>query len=363
MHPAVRTAGARGTRATVPGALKPDVPKRKPRRLPPRAQLEVPVAPALATPRRKAPQRKVIAILSRKRSLYSTRRLVEAIKHRGHRAVVLDTLRCNMILAAGAPRMSYRGVELRGLDAVIPRIGASITAYGLSVVNQFDMMGVPLLNNSVPIARSRDKLRCLQLLSRFGVDIPRTVMARDRSNVRMLLEAVGGLPAIIKLIRGTQGVGVMIASTVDEVQTILDTFWNLEQEIVLQEFIQESRGRDVRALVVGGRVVGAMRRKAKRGEFRSNLHRGGEGHPFVLPPAYEATAIRAAQIIGLEICGVDMLESKSGPKIMELNSSPGFEGLERTTKKDIAGTIIDHAVAFSDAQREGPGRHLLGLWR
>jgi ribosomal protein S6--L-glutamate ligase len=173
---------------------------------------------------------------------------------------------------------------------------------------------------------------------------------------------VGGLPAIIKLIRGTQGVGVMLGSTLDEVQTILETFWNLEQEIVLQEFIQESKGQDVRALVVGGKVVGAMRRTAKKGEFRSNLHRGGEGVLFELPREYEQTAIRAAQIIGLEYCGVDMLESHSGPKIMELNSSPGFEGLERATKKDIAGTMIDHAVAFADAHREGRGR-TVELWR
>lgn len=306
-----------------------------------------------ARPPKLGPERKLIAILSRKRSLYSTSRLVEAIQERGHRPLVLDTLRCNMILAAGKPRMSFRGVEVRGLSAAIPRIGASITAYGLAVVNQLDMMGVPVVNNSVPIARSRDKLRALQLLSKFGVDIPRTVMARDRSNVAKLVEEVGGLPAIIKLLRGTQGVGVMIASTMAEVQSILDTFWNLGQEIVLQEFIQESRGRDVRALVVGGRVVGAMRRTAKGGEFRSNLHRGGEGTPLILPQAYVDAAVRAAHIIGLEVAGVDMLESRSGPKIMEVNSSPGFEGLEKATGTDIAGTIIDHAVALAEAQAAG----------
>jgi ribosomal protein S6--L-glutamate ligase len=319
-------------------------------------------APAKKRVRRKKPPapprprkaRRTVAILSRKRSLYSTRRMVEAIKARGHRPLVLDTLRCTMVLAPGNPRMIFRGVELRGLDVVIPRIGASITAYGLAVVNHLDMMGVPVVNNSVPIARSRDKLRCLELLARFGLDIPRTVMAHDRANLHKLVEEVGGLPAIIKLSRGTQGVGVMIASTMAEVRTILETFSGLGEEIVLQEFVTESKGRDVRALVVGGKVVGAMRRRAKKkGEFRSNLHRGGEGASITLSPEYEQAAIQAAQIVGLEIAGVDMLEAKRGPKIMEVNSSPGFEGLEAATGKDIAGAFIDHALAFSEAQRAG----------
>jgi ribosomal protein S6--L-glutamate ligase len=299
---------------------------------------------------------KVVAILSRKRSLYSTRRLVEAVKSRGQRVLVLDTLRCNLILARGEPRMTYRGVALRNVDVVIPRIGASITGYGLAVVNQFDMMGVAVLNNSVPIARSRDKLRCLQLLARFGLDIPRTVMARDRSNVARLLKDVGGLPAIVKLIRGTQGVGVMLASTLGELEGILATFSDLGQDIVLQEFIAESRGRDVRALVVGDRVVAAMRRRAKRGEFRSNLHRGGRGKAVKLAGAYVEAAVSAARIVGLEVAGVDMLETREGPKVMEVNSSPGFEGLERATGVDIAGAIIEHALAVAQAQRDGAAR-------
>jgi ribosomal protein S6--L-glutamate ligase len=258
-----------------------------------------------------------------------------------------------MVLERSAPRMLYGGETLRNIDVVIPRIGASVTAYGLAVVNHLDMMGVPVLNNSIPIARSRDKLRCLQLLARFGLDIPRTVMAHDRSDVERLVHEVGGLPAIIKLSRGTQGVGVMIASTLSEVRGILDTFWDLGQEIVLQEFIQESRGIDVRAFVVGNRVVGAMRRRAKRGEFRSNLHRGGAGKAVVLNKAYASAAVKAAQIIGLEVAGVDMLESNEGPKIMEVNSSPGLEGVERATKVDIAGAVIDHAIAFSTALRGG----------
>jgi ribosomal protein S6--L-glutamate ligase len=318
-----------------------------------RTSVKVPEPIPLAPVPRVRPARKLVAILSRKRSLYSTTRLVEACKQRGHRPIVLDTLRCNMVLARGAPRMTYRGVEVRGVDVVIPRIGASITGYGLAVVNHFDMMGVPVVNNSVPIARSRDKLRCLQLLARFGLDIPRTVMAHDRSDVDRLVEEVGGLPAIIKLSRGTQGVGVMIASTLAEVRSILDTFWDLGQEIVLQEFIQESRGRDVRALVVGDRVVGAMRRQAKRGEFRSNLHRGGEGKAVKLSSEYVQAAVRAAQIIGLEVAGVDILESNQGPKIMEVNSSPGLEGVERATHRDIAGAVIEHAVAYADAVRTG----------
>lgn len=300
--------------------------------------------------RRRHPQR-TIAILSRKRSLYSTSRLVQAARVRGHRALVLDTLRCNLILEKSLPRMLFRGVEVRGIDVVIPRIGASITSYGLAVVNHFDMMNVPVVNNSGPIARSRDKLRCLQLLAQNGIDVPRTVMARDRKNIRQLLDEVGGLPAIIKLIRGTQGVGVMIAHSYAEVQSILDTFSALDQDIVLQEFVAESKGRDVRALVVGDRVVGAMRRQARRGEFRSNIHRGGRGKPLELPADWAAAAVKAAQVIGLEIAGVDMLESKDGPKIMEINSSPGFEGLEKATGLDVAGAMIDHAVDFAARQR------------
>jgi ribosomal protein S6--L-glutamate ligase len=291
-----------------------------------------------------------VAILSRKRSLYSTRRLVEAIRTRGHRPLVLDTLRCNLILSAGNPRMTFRGVELRGLEVVIPRIGASVTGYGLAVVNHLEMMGVPVLNAAVGIARSRDKLRCLQLLASSGLPIPRTVMARDRSNVPRLLDEVGGLPAVVKLLRGTQGVGVMLASTLAELQGILDTFWDLGQEIVLQEFVAESRGRDIRALVVGGRVVGAMRRKARRGEFRSNLHRGGRGKPVTLAPEFMEAAVQATRVVGLEVAGVDVLETRRGPTVMEVNSSPGFEGLERATGLDVAGAIVERALELAEGR-------------
>lgn len=287
-----------------------------------------------------------IGILSRKRSLYSTVRLVEATRKAGARAIVLDTLKCELLLDK-KPRMLFRGVEVKSLTAAIPRIGASVTGYGLKVVSHLEAMGVPLVNDAPSIARSRDKLRCLQLLATAGIDIPRTVMAYQGSNIRRLVDEVGGLPAIVKLLRGTQGVGVMIATSMTEVEGILSTFWELGQEILIQEFIRESKGKDVRALVVGNEVVGAMRRSAKKGEFRSNLHLGGEGKPLPLPKDYASIAVKAAQVIGLSVTGVDMLESKNGPKIMELNSSPGFEGLETATGKDIAGTIVRHALRLA----------------
>jgi ribosomal protein S6--L-glutamate ligase len=221
------------------------------------------------------------------------------------------------------------------------------------VVNQFDMMGVPVLNNSIPIARARDKLRALQLLSRFGIDIPRTVMCRFRDEVPLAVEQVGGLPCIMKLIQGTQGVGVLIASSMSEVEGMLDTLWTLGQEILIQELIVESRGRDVRALVMGDRVVAAMRRTAREGEFRSNIHRGGEAQPIELPRDYAEAAVKAARVIGLEVAGVDMLESRSGPKIMEVNTSPGFEGLESVTGVDIASLYVEHAVGYARAHAAG----------
>ena len=300
-----------------------------------------------------ARRRYLLAILSRKRTLYTTSRLVAAAAELGQRAVVLDTLRCNLALERGRPSVFYNGHEVVRVGAVLPRIGASITNYGLAVVNQFEMMGVPVSNRSLAIAKSRDKLRCLQLLASHGIDIPRTVMARDRAGLEQAVDQIGGLPAIIKLIQGTQGVGVMIAHTFEEIQTILDTFWNLGQEILLQEFIAESKGADIRALVVGERVVGAMRRRAKAGEFRSNLHRGGQGALVELSAAYARTAVAAAQVMGLDVAGVDMLESRDGPKIMEVNSSPGFEGLEAATGLDVAREIMAHVVGLADAGPEG----------
>jgi ribosomal protein S6--L-glutamate ligase len=290
--------------------------------------------------------RQRLCILSRKQSLYSTSRLVEAAREQGAIPHVMDTLRCTMVVAPSGNSMLYRGEPIKPLAAAIPRIGASITSYGMAVVSHLETMGVPVVNPAGAISRSRDKLRCLQLLAQQGVDVPRTVMATDGAKVKGLVEAVGGLPCIIKLLRGTQGVGVMIANTMNEAKTIVQTFWGVGQDVCLQEFITESAGRDVRAVVVGDEVVGAMRRQAQGDEFRSNIHRGGEGRSIELERAYVETAVKAAKTIGLSVCGVDMLEGKTGPKVMELNSSPGFEGLEKATKKDIAGAIVRHALSL-----------------
>jgi ribosomal protein S6--L-glutamate ligase len=296
-------------------------------------------------------RRGALAILSRKKSLYSTRRLVETARARGFRVKLIDVLRCNLALESGNPRLYHRGKEVRRLSVALPRIGASVTVPGLSVVRQLEAMGVPLVNGAAAIAKSRHKLAALQELAAAGVPIPRTALARGGGDVGALLEQVGGLPAILKLTQGTQGVGVMIAHSEAEVISILGTLWDLGQEILLQEFVAESRGRDVRALVVGGRVVGAFRREARKGEFRSNVHRGGLGSKVELAPEYADAAVRAARVLGLEVAGVDLLESDAGPKVMELNSSPGFEGLERATGIDVAAEIIDFAARLADGAR------------
>jgi ribosomal protein S6--L-glutamate ligase len=300
---------------------------------------------------RRAGRRPGLAILSRKKTLYSTRRLIEAANARGFRTRVIDVLRCNLALEPGGARLHHRGKEVKGLAVALPRIGASVTSIGLSVVRHLEAMGVPVINNASAIARSRDKLAALQQLASAGVRIPRTVLARGGGDVRDLVAQVGGLPAILKLIQGTQGVGVMIAHSAAEVESILGTLWDLGQEILLQEFVAESRGRDIRALVVGDRVVGAMRREAPRGEFRSNLHRGGFGTAVELAADYAQAAVRAAQVIGLDVAGVDLLESNDGPKVVELNSSPGFEGLERATGVDIAAEIIAFAARVAEGAR------------
>ena len=295
--------------------------------------------------------RGTLGVLSRKKSLYSTRRILEAAKARGFRTRVIDVLRCDLVLGPQNPRLFHKGKEVRGLAVALPRIGASVTVVGLSVVRQLEAMGVPLVNGASAIARSRDKLAALQQLAAAGVGIPRTVLARGKGEVRELVAQVGGLPAILKLIQGTQGVGVMIAHSEAEVTSILGTLWDLGQEILLQEFVAESGGRDVRALVVGERVAGAMRREARKGEFRSNLHRGGSGSPVQLPAEYAQAAVRAAQVLGLGVAGVDLLESEGGPKVMEVNSSPGFEGLERATGLDIAGEIVEYAARLAEGAR------------
>lgn len=299
-----------------------------------------------------APGKRVV-ILSRNSKLYATRRLVEAAQSLGHDVRVVDTLACSVVVESGRPTVLYAGSEISDVDVVIPRIGASITSYGLAVVSQFEAMDVPVLAGAHAIQRSRDKLRCLQLLARYNIAVPRTVMARAGADVGDLVKRVGGLPAIVKLTHGTQGIGVMIAHSPAEIRSILDTMWDLGQEIILQEFIAESKGRDVRVLVVGERAVGAMRRVGRKGEFRSNIHRGGEGEAIELTEEYAQTAIRAARVVGLEVAGVDLLESREGPKVMEINSSPGFEGLERATGERVAEAILQHAAHFATATRAG----------
>lgn len=282
-----------------------------------------------------------IAILSRSPKAYSTRRLKEAAVERGHKALVLNTLRFSIGLETEAPGLYYRGKPLSTYDAVIPRIGASITFYGLAVLRQFEQLGVYSINESIAISRSRDKLRSMQILSRHDVGIPATAFVRDRKDVLPAIERVGGSPVIIKLLEGTQGVGVILAETTKVAQAIVETLQSAQQNVLIQKFVKESRGRDIRAFVIGDKVVAAMRRTAHGDEFRSNVHRGGKTDAVQLEPEYERTAIRGAQLIGLRMAGVDMLESEDGPQIMEVNSSPGLEGIETATGIDIAGAIIE----------------------
>jgi len=282
-----------------------------------------------------------IAILSRSTKLYSTRRLVEAAAERGHDAQVVDTLRCYMDIASHDPAIHYRGEELRGVEAVIPRIGASITFYGTAVVRQFEMMGVFSLNESVAISRSRDKLRSLQLLSRRGIGLPVTGFAHSTRYTSDLIQLVGGAPLVVKLLEGTQGMGVVLCETEKAAESVIDAFRELDAQFIVQEFIKEAGGADLRCFVVGDKVVGSMMRKGKEGEFRSNLHRGGSAQAVKITPEERSTAVRSARIMGLNVAGVDILRSNHGPVVMEVNSSPGLEGIENATGKDIAGRIIE----------------------
>jgi len=282
-----------------------------------------------------------LAILSRKKSLYATRRLLEAAAGRGHEALVLDPAACSILCDGRTPALEPR---VGPVDAVVPRIGGPVSDYSLAVVRQFETAGVPVLNGANAIAHARDKLLSLQLLSRSGIAIPRTVLARNPAHLPAALRLVGGPPVVLKLLQGSQGIGVMLAETSTALESVLHTLWSLGQNILIQEFVAESRGRDLRVLVVGKRVVAAMRRTARDGDFRSNLHRGGEGRAVRLSPAHERLALDAVRVLGLEVAGVDMLESCTGPKVLEINSSPGFEGLERVSGLDIAGAIVDHAA-------------------
>jgi ribosomal protein S6--L-glutamate ligase len=283
-----------------------------------------------------------IAILSRNKNLYSTRRLVEACELRGHEVQVLDVLRCYMNITSLRPSIHYKGELLDGFDAVIPRIGASVTFYGTAVLRQFEMMGVYPLNESVAISRSRDKLRSLQLLARDGVGLPVTGFAHRPDDIQDLMKMVGGAPAVIKLLEGTQGIGVVLAETRKAAESVIEAFMGLKANILVQEFIKEAGGADIRCFVVGGKVVAAMKRQGKEGEFRSNLHRGGTAALIKITPQERATAVKAAKVMGLNVCGVDILRSNHGAVVMEVNSSPGLEGIEHATGKDVAGLILDY---------------------
>ncbi len=283
-----------------------------------------------------------LAILSRSPEAYSTRRLKEAGETRGHTVRVLNTMKFSMFVEQGRPALYYRNKRLSTYDAIIPRIGASVTFYGLAVVRQFEQMGVFTLSPSHAISVSRDKLRSIQVLSRHNVGIPQTVFVRDKAGVLPAIEQVGGCPVIIKLLEGTQGIGVILADHPKIAEAIIETLQSTKQNVLIQKFVKESKGRDIRAFVVGDRVVAAMRRKAVGEEFRSNVHRGGVTEAVSLDPTYERTAIHAAQIMGLHVAGVDMLEGANGPQVMEVNSSPGLEGIEGATKVDVAGAIIEY---------------------
>ncbi|MGR8980500.1 MAG: 30S ribosomal protein S6--L-glutamate ligase [Gammaproteobacteria bacterium] len=282
-----------------------------------------------------------IAILSRNSKLYSTKRLIEAAEQRGHEVRVLDVLRCYMNITSHNPSIHYRGEDLTGFDAVIPRIGASVTFYGTAVLRQFEMMNVMPLNESVAISRSRDKLRSMQLLARKGIGLPVTGFANNPDDIADLISQVGGAPLVIKLLEGTQGIGVVLAETHKAAESVIQAFMGLNANIMVQEFIKEAGGSDIRCFVIGEKVVASMKRQSAAGEFRSNLHRGGTATLIRLTPEERSTAVRAAKIMGLNVCGVDMLRSNHGPLIMEVNSSPGLKGIEAASGKDIAGLIIE----------------------
>jgi len=285
-----------------------------------------------------------IAVLSRNPKLYSTSRLMEAVKNRGATVEVLDPIHCVVNLSKKRPEIDFHGRIVRDFDGVIPRIGASITFYGLAVLRQFEMMGVFAANGSQAVARSRDKLRTLQLFSRRDIGIPPTAFARRREDLRDAIRRVGGTPVVLKLLEGTQGVGVILAESVSSAESVLDAMHSLKQNILIQAFIREAKGQDIRAIVVGDRVVAAMRRTAPEGEFRSNVHRGGTTEVVELDPEFERTAIEATHALRLNIAGVDLMPSNDGPMVLEVNSSPGLQGIEAATGVDVAGEIVDFVL-------------------
>jgi len=281
-----------------------------------------------------------IVVLSRQPELYSTKRIVEAGKKLGHEMLVVDHLKCNIEIAKKSPKIFYKGEYLENVDAVIPRIGASVTFYGTSVVRQFEMMKIFTAVESTALVRSRDKLRSLQLLARAGVGLPKTIFTNFSKDVEHVIESVGGAPVVLKLLEGTQGLGVILADTANSAGSVMEAFNGIETRIIVQEFIKEAGGADIRAFVVDGKVVGAMKRQGKEGEFRSNLHRGGSANIIELSEEEEQTALIAVKAMGLGVAGVDMLQSDTGPLVLEVNSSPGLEGIEKATGTDIAKKII-----------------------
>lgn len=283
-----------------------------------------------------------IAILSRNSSLYSTSRLIEAAQKRGHEVMVVDPLMCFMDITSHRPQIHFRNKVLTDFDAVIPRVGASVTFYATAVLRQFEMMGVYCLNESVAISRSRDKLRALQILARKGIGMPVTGFAHSTKMAQEVIQLVGGAPLVIKLLEGTQGKGVVLAETDKAAESVIEAFREMDAYFLVQEFISEAKGADIRAFVIGNKVVASMLRKAKEGEFRSNLHRGGTAQEIKLSPDERSTAIRAAQSLGLNVAGVDILRSKHGPLVMEVNSSPGLEGIEKSTEVNVAELIINY---------------------
>ncbi|MCC6251102.1 MAG: 30S ribosomal protein S6--L-glutamate ligase [Bacteroidia bacterium] len=293
-----------------------------------------------------------IAVLSRNPSLYSTKRLIEAGQQRGHNMIILDHLKCVLIIEQGKPKILYNGKKITGVDAVIPRIGASVTFYGAAVVRQFEQMKIFSSVESQALVRSRDKLRSLQLLAKAGIGMPKTAFVSFPKDIDSVLSQVGGTPVVIKLLEGTQGIGVILAETRNSAKSVIEAFLGVEVNILVQEFIKEAQGADIRAFIVDGQIVGAMKRQGASGNFRSNLHLGGTASIIELTQQERATAIKAAKKLGLAIAGVDMLQSNRGPLVMEVNSSPGLEGIEGATKVDIAGKIIEYIERNEYTARE-----------
>ncbi len=293
-----------------------------------------------------------IVILSRNRWIHSTRRLIEAGEKLGHKVQVIDPLQCTLLLDSRRSKIFYRGKRLLRADVVIPRIGASITQYGVAVITTFEQMGVPVLNPALAVAAARDKFLALQVLAAHRVGIPRTLLARDPRDLEAKLDLLGNMPVVLKLVEGTHGVGVMLAENREAVQSIVSSFWEFGKTIFAQTFVAESEGHDIRAFVVGNEVVAAMRRKARIGEFRSNIHRGGAGERVTLSEPYVRAALRATKLLGLRMAGVDLLESSAGPLVMEVNASPGLRGIEAATGIDVAAAIVRYAVNFALESKE-----------